>query len=91
MAASRIPILGGLDLTALFLFVAHGVGRISCFNAGCCYGTQTDSFLGFVFPGMSSPVHPTQLYESFALFAGFFIIWSFRKKLISAELFSVFI
>lgn len=48
--------------------IAHGFGRIGCFMAGCCYGIQTDSFLGVVFPGMTHAVYPTQLYEACFLF-----------------------
>lgn len=48
--------------------IAHAFGRIGCFFAGCCYGKETDSFLGVQFPGLPSPVHPTQLYEAVFLF-----------------------
>lgn len=50
--------------------VAHAFGRVGCFFAGCCYGKQTDSFLGVVFPNLShlGKVHPTQLYEAAFLF-----------------------
>ena len=49
--------------------LAHGFGRIGCFFAGCCYGKETESFLGVKFPGFPNPVHPTQLYEAAFLFA----------------------
>ena len=49
--------------------LAHGFGRIGCFFAGCCYGKETDSFLGVKFPMLPNPVHPTQLYEAAFLFA----------------------
>ena len=48
--------------------VAHAFGRLGCFMAGCCYGKQTDSFLGVTFPGMTHPVLPTQLFEAIFLF-----------------------
>lgn len=54
--------------------VAHGFGRIGCFFAGCCYGKETDSFLGVTFPELGYPVHPTQLYEAAFLFALFAIM-----------------
>ena len=50
------------------IMVAHGFGRIGCFFAGCCYGKETDSFLGVQFPNLPNPVHPTQLYEALFLF-----------------------
>ena len=58
--------------------IAHGIGRIGCFLAGCCYGIETDSFLGVKFPGMTNPVYPTQLFE-----AAFLIILSFILFLIA--------
>jgi len=53
----------------------HGFSRIGCFMAGCCYGSETSSHLGVIFP-KTYPVmvHPTQLYEAFFLFCLFFIL-----------------
>lgn len=48
-----------IDLSVIPLLVAHGIGRIGCFFAGCCYGV--------LIPGTTSR-HPTQLYESGFLF-----------------------
>lgn len=48
--------------------VGHAFGRVGCFFAGCCYGNKTNCILGVTFPGHSSPVHPTQLYEAAFLF-----------------------
>ncbi len=50
------------------------IGRWGCFFNGCCYGKPTDLPFGVVFPEGSEPyvefggvpVHPSQLYESFA-------------------------
>lgn len=44
-------------------------GRIGCFLAGCCYGRETDSFLGVVFPaGCLAPAGikllPTQIFSA---------------------------
>jgi phosphatidylglycerol:prolipoprotein diacylglycerol transferase len=47
--------------------VAHGFGRIGCFCAGCCYGIETDSWLGVTFPGMDHKVFPTNLFEAIFL------------------------
>jgi len=38
------------DITAPFLALGHGIGRLGCFAYGCCYGKPTDSFLGTAFP-----------------------------------------
>lgn len=46
---------------------AHGLGRIGCFLAGCCYGKQTDSWIGVEFPDLGKRI-PTQLIEAIFLF-----------------------
>lgn len=56
-----------LPIAPACITVAHGFGRIGCFMAGCCYGKETSSFLGVTFPGMTTPVYPTQLFEAFFL------------------------
>ena len=55
--------------------IAHAFGRVGCFFAGCCYGKQTDCFLGVHFPNVPGKVHPTQLYEAIFLFAVFAICY----------------
>lgn len=53
----------------------HIWGRLGCFLAGCCYGKETESFLGVGFPdnNLENIFHhgnkcfPTQLFEVFAL------------------------
>ena len=55
--------------------LVHGIGRIGCFCAGCCYGVPAHSFLGVIYPegGFAPagiPLVPIQLFES----AGDFIL-----------------
>jgi phosphatidylglycerol---prolipoprotein diacylglyceryl transferase len=53
------------DSFAVPVALAVGIGRLSCFYAGCCYGTPTDLPWGVVFPTADSlPRHPTQVYEA---------------------------
>ncbi len=57
--------------------IAHAIGRIGCFLAGCCYGIPTESFLGVNFPHGHSgdvSVYPTQLFESIFLFILFILL-----------------
>lgn len=61
--------------------LAHAIGRIGCFFAGCCFGIPTESFLGVAFPHghahilyPEASVFPTQLFESAFLFALFFVL-----------------
>ena len=55
------------DSFAVPAAVAVAIGRLSCFSAGCCYGTPTSLPWGVRFQladGGLLPRHPTQLYES---------------------------
>ena len=47
--------------------LAHSLGRIGCFLAGCCYGKETNMWYGIYFPSLEKTVIPTQLYESIFL------------------------
>lgn len=62
--------------------LGHAFGRIGCFLSGCCYGIETDSDIGVLFPGHFHKVLPTQLIESFFLFflAAFLIYMSFKRN-----------
>jgi len=78
----RRNIISILNIIIPGVVLAHAFGRIGCFTAGCCYGRPTDSIFGIYFPagtnayidGIRVPVHPTQLYEAFFLFAFFFAL-----------------
>lgn len=57
--------------------LAHAIGRIGCFCAGCCYGQPTDSPLCVVYPagGLAPagiPLVPIQLLEA----AGDLVLWA---------------
>lgn len=70
-------------------------GRQGCFSAGCCWGKPTDLFWGVHFTehahentgvpiyteaGENVFLHPTQLYESFAMLIVFGILVYLHKK-----------
>ncbi len=57
------------DLIMPSILLAQGFGRIGCFFAGCCYGKETTSCIGLVFPEGSIapagvPLWPTQLVSA---------------------------
>ncbi len=63
----KIDMLSYLDLMVPSVALAQAFGRVGCFLAGCCYGKETDSFLGVVFTHSDfAPngvkVLPTQLF-----------------------------
>ena len=75
-----------IDITVPGLAIAQGFGRIGCFLAGCCYGAETTSPLGVVFPENSlAPsgihIHPTQIYSSiFDFLLGFILLYYSKKQ-----------
>ena len=60
-----------LNIAACCIPLAHAIGRLGCFFAGCCHGKETDAWFGVKMlteQGWKSVV-PVQLYESIFLFA----------------------
>ena len=70
-----LPLWEVYDTFSRALPLAHGVSRLGCFGAGCCYGAPSSWPWAVVYthPVTSAPhqvpVHPTQLYEAAGLFA----------------------
>src|SRR5580692_9888251 len=89
MRAQGLPVLATSDLFAPGLAIGHGIGRLGCFAAGCCWGkpthlpwavtfTRTDATTGVP---LNIPLHPTQLYEAFSEFiiCGL-LIWMLKRN-----------
>ena len=75
-----------MNIIIVGVVLAHAFGRIGCFFAGCCYGIPTDSAFGVLFPHgeashayPDSEIFPTQLFESFFLFALFIVLNKVQK------------
>lgn len=67
--------------------LGHAFGRIGCFCAGCCYGKETNSFIGVIYTHPADPycpvgvkLLPTQLFESAYCFLLFLAILFIKKK-----------
>ena len=71
----RLPVLATFDVFATGVPLAHGISRVGCFLAGCCWGVPSDGPLAVTFPAGSAlapggvPLHPVQLYEATSLVA----------------------
>jgi phosphatidylglycerol:prolipoprotein diacylglycerol transferase len=85
-----LPVLRTADVFAPAIALGHGIGRLGCFAAGCCWGVPTRLPWAVTFTDpvaneitgvpLGSPRHPTQLYEAAAEFAIFlFLYWRIRK------------
>lgn len=53
------------DMAVIVLPLAHAIGRVGCYLAGCCYGAHTDKWYGvdFIYGHSHGTVVPTQLFE----------------------------
>ncbi|HIO41348.1 MAG TPA: prolipoprotein diacylglyceryl transferase [Aquifex sp.] len=82
----RLPFWKVADVAGISVLLAHSVGRLSCWLAGCCYGKPTDLPIGVVFPPgavapSGIPLYPTQLMEATGNFIGFLLLrWFYRNK-----------
>ncbi len=75
-----VPLGLAADVCAPGLALAHAIGRIGCFFAGCCYGKPCDLPWAIMFthsqtlaPAQVS-LHPTQIYEAFLNFLLFGVL-----------------
>jgi len=100
---NHMPVLATCDVFAPGIALGHGIGRIGCFAAGCCYGKPTSLPWGVTFTNplatfysqtpLGIPLHPTQLYEMMAEFINFSLLMlllrrkSFDGQVIGAYLF----
>jgi len=74
MHAQHLPVWTTADIFAPGLALGHGIGRLGCFAAGCCWGVSTYLPWSVTFTNpeattgvpLGVPLHPTQLYEAFA-------------------------
>ena len=81
----KISFFEYFDLLTPSVAINQAFGRIGCFLAGCCYGKQTDSWLGVVFPEHSiAPagvkILPTQLFMSAGDFIIFLVLLWYAKR-----------
>ncbi len=84
------------DSFAAPVAVAVAIGRLACFQAGCCYGTPTNLPWGVVFPtavdGATLARHPTQLYEAaFHAAAAVVLILLTRRGLFRGQLIKLYL
>jgi phosphatidylglycerol:prolipoprotein diacylglycerol transferase len=86
----KIPTWPTADLIAPALALGHGFGRIGCFSAGCCYGSECSLPWATVFNNayaseltgvrLHTPLHPVQLYEAVLNFINFGVLFVILKK-----------
>lgn len=73
-------ILEILKVAPACILIAHALGRIGCFMAGCCYGKPTNSWIGIEFSTINEKVIPTNLIEAIFLLMLFIFIFILTYK-----------
>lgn len=95
MKRYQLPWWKTADACAPGIAIGNFFGRQGCFAAGCCWGEPTSlpwgvkfSELGHEITGVpiDAHLHPTQLYESFAMLLVFlFLLWLHKRKRFSGQ------
>lgn len=95
MKRYKLPWWKTADACAPGVAIANFFGRQGCFAAGCCWGKPTSLPWGVKFTEAGHQItgvptdtylHPTQLYESFAmLLVFFFLLWLHKRKRFSGQ------
>ena len=90
MKRYKLPWWKTADACAPGIAVGNFFGRQGCFAAGCCWGKPTTLPWGVKFTELGHEItgvptdtylHPTQLYESFAMLIVFlFLLWLHKHK-----------
>jgi len=96
----KLPWWTTADACAPGIAIGNFFGRLGCFSAGCCWGKPTSlpwgvkfSQLGHEITGVpiDAHLHPTQLYESFAMLIVFgFLLWLHKHKRFSGQVILVY-
>jgi phosphatidylglycerol:prolipoprotein diacylglycerol transferase len=87
MRKHELAVLPTMDIFAPGVAVGQAIGRLGCFAAGCCWGRECDLPWGVRFRSdFAAPVpldktlHPVQLYESFANFLLFALLYTLAQR-----------
>lgn len=85
MRRTKLPPLETSDVFAPGIALGHGIGRLGCFSAGCCWGAPTTLPWAVTFTNpeanrlvgvpLGVSLHPSQLYEAAAEFIIFVVLY----------------
>lgn len=100
MKRYKLPWWKTADACAPGIAIGNFFGRQGCFAAGCCWGKPTDLPWGMKFSELGHEItgvpidqhlHPTQLYESFAMLLVFlFLLWLHKRRRFSGQVILVY-
>ena len=91
LRSARLPGWKVADLCAPGIALGQAIGRVGCLSAGCCYGRPSRLPWAITFRDtyaydnvgvpLNTPLHPTQLYESFSTLLLFlYLMWRLSRK-----------
>jgi phosphatidylglycerol:prolipoprotein diacylglycerol transferase len=90
MRRNKLPALATCDVFAPGIAAGHAIGRIGCFMAGCCWGTECHLPWAVTFTNieahnmtdvpLGTPLHPAQLYESLSEALIFLLLYRLIRK-----------
>ena len=85
-----MAILPTADLFAPGIALGHGIGRLGCFAAGCCWGVECKLPWAVTFHNpdasiltgvpLETPLHPSQIYEFATEIILFWILYKLYQK-----------
>jgi len=100
MKRYQLPWWKTADACAPGIAIGSFFGRQGCFAAGCCWGEPTSLPWGVKFTELGHEItgvpidhylHPTQLYESFAMLLVFvFLLWLHKRKQFDGQVLLVY-
>jgi phosphatidylglycerol:prolipoprotein diacylglycerol transferase len=100
MKRYNLPWWKTADACAPAIAIGSFFGRLGCFSAGCCWGKPTTLPWGVQFTELGHEItgvpvgvhlHPTQLYESFAMLIVFvFLLWLHKHKRFNGQVILVY-
>lgn len=99
---AKMSFLALSDTFAAPLALGHGIGRLGCFSAGCCWGKPTTLAWGVTFTSeyaaetvgtpLGVALHPTQLYEATTeLLAFAFLLWLGTRRSFRGQVFAAYL
>jgi len=102
MRKTHLPALLTADVFAPGIALGHGIGRLGCFSAGCCWCVECHLPWAVTFTNpvanqlvgvqLNVSLHPTQLYESFAEFLIFgILLWFIHRPHSAGAIISLYL
>lgn len=83
----KLPLSPFMNIAAPAIPLMHGIGRIGCLCAGCCYGMEYDGIFSITFPDnefthdiSGVPRFPTQLIETTVNLILFVFLYLYVRK-----------